>query len=195
MVGSLMFTPLLLLLPTTSVFYTFFTLIYSILSIVRLCLQYLILILQLFPYAEVALWLLQPKRFPSGVWFKALYASQNRHLGPSPLSITKYLQTLFDSRNKGSRESWHSMQTSQLSISDEMKVHENWQDGATTLVSTLGIETASLGTYVALYLSLELLFDFSMLCLLGQVVDEVVDDVHFGNMCGHYSHLCGGICH
>ena len=146
MVGSLMFTPLLLLLPTTSVFYTFFTLIYSILSIVRLCLQYLILILQLFPYAEVALWLLQPKRFPSGVWFKALYASQNRHLGPSPLSITKYLQTLFVSRKKGSRESWHSMQTSQFSISAEMKVHENWQDGATTLVSTLGIETASLGT-------------------------------------------------
>jgi len=150
-VGSLMFTPLLLLLPTTSVFYTFFTLIYSILSIVRLCLQYLILILQLFPYAEVALWLLQPKRFPSGVWFKALYASQNRHLGPSPLSITKYIQTLFDSPNKGSRESWHSMQTSQFSISAEMKVHENWQDGATTLVSTLGIETASLGELLALF--------------------------------------------
>lgn len=151
-VGSLMFTPLLLLLPTTSVFYTFFTLIYSILSIVRLCLQYLILILQLFPYAEVALWLLQPKRFPSGVWFKALDASQNRYLVPSPLSITKYLRTLFDSQDKGSRESWHSMQRNQFSISAEMKVHEYWQDGATTLVSALGIETASLGTFLSICL-------------------------------------------
>ena len=71
-VGSLMFTPLLLLLPTTSVFYIFFTMLYTSLSIVRLALQFFIAILHCFPYAQVATWLVQPRRFPSGIWFEVL---------------------------------------------------------------------------------------------------------------------------
>jgi hypothetical protein len=144
-VGSLMFTPLLLLLPTTSVFYTFFTLIYSVLSIVRLCLQYLILILQWFPYAEVALWLLQPKRFPSGVWFKALIADQQRHLGSSVMSATKYLAWEPSSFTSGSRSLWASMFRNGCTNSLAMKRLENLQGRPTTLLSTLGVETASLG--------------------------------------------------
>lgn len=111
--GSLMFTPLLLLLPTTSVFYTFFTLIYSMISIARLCLQYLILILQWFPYAEVALWLVQPRRFPSGIWFK----------------------TLHQAKPKGSNGLW--------SLAHPSSEH------CTTLVSSLGVETATIGTHTA----------------------------------------------
>lgn len=130
-VGSLMFAPLLLLLPTTSVFYTFFTLIYSIISIVRLCLQYLILILQWFPYVEVALWLLQPKRFPSGIWFKSLYAG---HL-PS-----KSLPTKSDSEINGSRGLWSLAHTNGGSTEPTDK--EEWK---TTLVSSLGVETAGIG--------------------------------------------------
>lgn len=145
MVGSLMFTPLLLLLPTTSVFYTFFTLIYSVLSIVRLCLQYLILILQWFPYAEVALWLLQPKRFPSGVWFKALIADQQRHLGSSVMSATKYLAREPSLLTSGSRSLWASVFSNECTNALAMNTRENLQGGPTTLLSTLGVETASLG--------------------------------------------------
>ncbi|KAH7286101.1 hypothetical protein KP509_33G058400 [Ceratopteris richardii] len=71
-VGSLMFTPLLLLLPTTSVFYIFFTMLFSSLSILRLLLQIFIAIVHCFPYAQVAIWLVQPRRFPSGIWFETL---------------------------------------------------------------------------------------------------------------------------
>lgn len=157
MVGSLMFTPLLLLLPTTSVFYTFFTLIYSVLSIVRLCLQYLILILQWFPYAEVALWLLQPKRFPSGVWFKALNADQQRHLGSSVMSATNYLAREPSSLASGSRSLWASLSRNGCTNSLAMKRLENLQGIPSTLLSTLGVETASLGNSSSLLVFCEML--------------------------------------
>ncbi|MCO5571652.1 hypothetical protein L7F22_025399 [Adiantum nelumboides] len=71
-VGSLMFTPLLLLLPTTSVFYIFFTMLFTSLSILRFSLQIFIAIVHCFPYAQVAIWLVQPRRFPSGIWLETL---------------------------------------------------------------------------------------------------------------------------
>eukprot|EP00250_Pteridium_aquilinum_P003546 c13855_g1_i2 orf=38-2389(+) len=71
-VGSLMFTPLLLLLPTTSVFYIFFTMLFTSLSIVRFSLQIFIAIVHCFPYAQVAIWLVRPRRFPSGIWLETL---------------------------------------------------------------------------------------------------------------------------
>lgn len=137
--GSLMFTPLLLLLPTTSVFYTFFTLIYSIISIVRLCLQYLILILQWFPYAEVALWLVQPRRFPSGIWFKTLHADQTKPSSNKPLPNGS-------GRANGSRGLWNLAHPNGTATADDSTEAENQQDAKTTLVSSLGVETAGIGT-------------------------------------------------
>lgn len=138
-VGSLMFTPLLLLLPTTSVFYTFFTLIYSIISIVRLCLQYLILILQWFPYAEVALWLFQPRRFPSGIWFKTLHAEQMKSSSSNLLS----------KRSNGSRGLWNLAHLSGTASADQSTEAENQQDEKSTLVSSVGVETAGIGELLA----------------------------------------------
>lgn len=137
--GSLMFTPLLLLLPTTSVFYTFFTLIYSIISIVRLCLQYLILILQWFPYAEVALWLVQPRRFPSGIWFKTLHADQTMP------SSSKFFSNRSGSEINGSSGLWNLAHPNGTATADSTEP-ENQQEGKTTLVSSLGVETAGIGT-------------------------------------------------
>lgn len=69
-VGSLMFTPLLLLLPTTSVYYTFFSMIFLTLSSAQVMLQYIVAIFHCFPLALVASWIMQPKQFPSGLWFQ-----------------------------------------------------------------------------------------------------------------------------
>ncbi|KAJ6795940.1 N-acetylglucosaminyl-phosphatidylinositol biosynthetic protein gpi1-like isoform X7 [Iris pallida] len=67
-VGSLLFTPLLLLLPTTSVFYMFFTILYTTISFICFMIEITISILRATPYAEVLLWL----RFPSGVWIEIM---------------------------------------------------------------------------------------------------------------------------
>ena len=139
-----MFTPLLLLLPTTSVFYTFFTLIYSIISIVRLCLQYLILILQWFPYAEVALWLVQPRRFPSGIWFKSLHVYQSKHL----LSSKSQLSRRSGSGLNGSSGLWNLAHPNGTALVDCTELPANQQEGKTTLVSSLGVETTGIGTRI-----------------------------------------------
>ncbi|KAL2649482.1 hypothetical protein R1flu_017610 [Riccia fluitans] len=76
LVGSLMFTPLLLLLPTTSVFYTFFSIIFMTISSVRLSIQYLVSIFLSFPFYEVATWFLHPKTFPSGVWLQMVHLKE-----------------------------------------------------------------------------------------------------------------------
>lgn len=145
-VGSLMFTPLLLLLPTTSVFYTFFTLIYSIISIVRLCLQYLILILQWFPYAEVALWLVQSRRFPSGIWFKSLHADRIKH----SWSSKSQLPSRSGSGINGSRGLWNLAHPNGTTPAASTELIENQQEEKTTLVSLLGVETAGIGTRISL---------------------------------------------
>ncbi|XP_078433749.1 N-acetylglucosaminyl transferase component family protein / Gpi1 family protein isoform X2 [Wolffia australiana] len=69
-VGSLLFTPNLLLLPTTSVFYIFFTIISSCISIVCIALEVCIAVLHATPYAEVFLWAFARSRFPSGLWLE-----------------------------------------------------------------------------------------------------------------------------
>ncbi|XP_020687201.1 uncharacterized protein LOC110103004 isoform X2 [Dendrobium catenatum] len=68
-VGSLLFTPFLLLLPTTSIFYIFFTLLSTTLILIRFSIEITISILHATPYAEILLWLARRRRFPSGIWF------------------------------------------------------------------------------------------------------------------------------
>ncbi|VFQ83351.1 unnamed protein product [Cuscuta campestris] len=69
-VGSLLFTPLLLLLPTVSAFYIFFTIINACISLICLVVELGIIIVRVTPYTKVALWLVRKKRFPSGIWFE-----------------------------------------------------------------------------------------------------------------------------
>ncbi|KAL5974576.1 hypothetical protein ACLOJK_031246 [Asimina triloba] len=81
-VGSLLFTPLLLLLPTTTVFYIFFSLMNVAVSFISFFIEVTISVLHATPYAEIFLWTWRPKRFPSGVWFQLLsdlMAEKNHH--------------------------------------------------------------------------------------------------------------------
>ncbi|KAH9539841.1 hypothetical protein CY35_15G078200 [Sphagnum magellanicum] len=154
--GSLMFTPLLLLLPTTSVFYTFFTLIYSVLSIIRLCLQYLILILQSFPYSQVVLWLFQPQMFPSGIWFQVVCMDHDVQMSSSFQSLpTKNGHRYHNTRrNCGLQETVASESSSYMNgVSEEGVLVTQAVCGkaqaTTTLASRLGVERASLGELLA----------------------------------------------
>lgn len=76
-VGSLMFTPLLLLLPTTSVFYVFFSILNSAISFIRLLIEVIISIIHATPYTKIFLWLVKRKRFPSGIWFEIISSHIN----------------------------------------------------------------------------------------------------------------------
>ncbi|PQP97887.1 N-acetylglucosaminyl-phosphatidylinositol biosynthetic protein gpi1 isoform X2 [Prunus yedoensis var. nudiflora] len=69
-VGSLLFTPLLLLLPTTSVFYIFFTIMNTTISLIYILIEITISVIHATPYIKIFLWLVMPKRFPSGIWFE-----------------------------------------------------------------------------------------------------------------------------
>ncbi|EFJ38063.1 hypothetical protein SELMODRAFT_437591 [Selaginella moellendorffii] len=68
-VASLMFTPLLLLLPTMSVFYTFFTILHASLTVPRFLLQIAVELIKTFPYVELWQWIVARQRLPSGLEF------------------------------------------------------------------------------------------------------------------------------
>lgn len=70
LVGSLLFTPILLLLPTTSAFYIFFTILHTTVCSVCIAVGAAISFVHATPYAKVFLWLKTRKRFPSGIFFK-----------------------------------------------------------------------------------------------------------------------------
>ncbi|CAH9107228.1 unnamed protein product [Cuscuta europaea] len=69
-IGSLLFTPLFLLLPTVTAFYIFFTIINASLGLICIVIDLGILVIHVTPYTKVALWLLRKKRFPCGIWFE-----------------------------------------------------------------------------------------------------------------------------
>ncbi|KAK3029964.1 hypothetical protein RJ639_038769 [Escallonia herrerae] len=69
-VGSLLFTPLLLLLPTTSVFYIFFTIMSTTISFLCMLIEVVIAVMHATPFAKIFLWLLTPRRFPCGIWLE-----------------------------------------------------------------------------------------------------------------------------
>ncbi|XP_051148677.1 phosphatidylinositol N-acetylglucosaminyltransferase subunit GPI1-like [Andrographis paniculata] len=71
-VGSLMFTPILLLLPTISVFYIFFTMLHTSVRFFCILIEATISIIHSTPYAKILLWLGRRKRFPSGIWFEVI---------------------------------------------------------------------------------------------------------------------------
>ncbi|KAL5760507.1 hypothetical protein ACOSP7_019015 [Xanthoceras sorbifolium] len=69
-IGSLVFTPLLLLLPTTSVFYIFFTMMNLSISLICILIEVTISVIHATPYINILLWLERRRRFPSGIWFE-----------------------------------------------------------------------------------------------------------------------------
>ena len=69
-VGSLLFTPLLLLLPTTSVFYMFFTILITAIAFTCILIEITISMIHSTPYIKIFLWLMRRRRFPSGIWFE-----------------------------------------------------------------------------------------------------------------------------
>ncbi|KAJ4834049.1 hypothetical protein Tsubulata_017212 [Turnera subulata] len=66
-VGSLLFTPLLLLLPTISVFYIFFTILTMGITLICVFIEVTISMIHGTPYVKVFLGLVRKRRFPSGI--------------------------------------------------------------------------------------------------------------------------------
>lgn len=79
-VGSLLFTPILLLLPTTSVFYIFFTIVKSTISFMCLAIEAIISLIHATPFLKILVWLMRPKRFPSGIWFDIKFYGSNSEM-------------------------------------------------------------------------------------------------------------------
>ncbi|CAN6898465.1 unnamed protein product [Brassica oleracea] len=76
-VGSLLFTPLLLLLPTTSVFFIFFTITSTSVNSICMLIEFAVSIIHATPYAEIMIWLVRRQRFPCGVWFEIEHYKKN----------------------------------------------------------------------------------------------------------------------
>lgn len=85
-VGALLFTPLLLLVPTTSVFYMFFTIMNTTTVLLCILIEVTISVIHATPYNEIFLWLLKRKRFPSGVWFEMI-CCRNTSTDTSSISL------------------------------------------------------------------------------------------------------------
>ncbi|KAL2320703.1 hypothetical protein Fmac_029672 [Flemingia macrophylla] len=82
-VGSLLFTPLLLLLPTTSVFYIFFSIVDTTVNLVCLLIEVTISVIHATPYTKIFLWLVRPGRFPSGIWLEIIGCQSDSTVSPS----------------------------------------------------------------------------------------------------------------
>eukprot|EP00898_Chlorokybus_atmophyticus_P000456 jgi/Chlat1/1410/Chrsp12S02058 len=72
LVGTLLFTPLLLLLPTTSVYYIFFSLLHMLIFIARTSLQLARAVVRSFPFFQALQYVWRPQSFPAGVWFELI---------------------------------------------------------------------------------------------------------------------------
>ncbi|KAJ4971589.1 hypothetical protein NE237_004688 [Protea cynaroides] len=80
-VGSLLFTPLLLLLPTTSVFYIFFAIMNTVICFICMFIEITVSILHAVPYAKIFLWAVRARRFPAGIWFEIISVQGSKELG------------------------------------------------------------------------------------------------------------------
>ncbi|XP_023768757.1 N-acetylglucosaminyl-phosphatidylinositol biosynthetic protein gpi1 isoform X1 [Lactuca sativa] len=95
-VGSLLFTPLLLLLPTTSAFYMSFTIMYTTIGFILMIIEVAISVIHATPYTKIFLWLLRPSRFPCGIWFQIFSVDLKESVGSDVLvsSLHSYSYSL-----------------------------------------------------------------------------------------------------
>lgn len=87
--GSLLFTLLLLLLPTTSVFYIFFSILNSTISLICILIEVIISVIHATPCIKIFLWLVGRRRFPSGIWFEIVSCRSNGIDSPGACSPDK----------------------------------------------------------------------------------------------------------
>ncbi|WVZ07350.1 hypothetical protein V8G54_020696 [Vigna mungo] len=87
-VGSLLFTPLLLLLPTTSVFYIFFSIVDTAINLICLLIEVTISIIHTTPYTKIFLWLVRRGRFPSGIWLEIIGCQSNSTVSAPSIDFT-----------------------------------------------------------------------------------------------------------
>ncbi|XP_057438015.1 N-acetylglucosaminyl-phosphatidylinositol biosynthetic protein gpi1 isoform X3 [Lotus japonicus] len=82
-VGSLLFTPLLLLLPTTSVFYIFFSIVDTTINLICILIEVTISVIHATPYIKIFLRLVKPGRFPSGIWLEIFGCESSSTVSPN----------------------------------------------------------------------------------------------------------------
>ncbi|KAJ7976697.1 N-acetylglucosaminyl-phosphatidylinositol biosynthetic protein gpi1 [Quillaja saponaria] len=110
-VGSLLFTPLLLLLPTTSVFYIFFSIVNTTINLICILIEVTISVIHATPYIKIFLWLVRPRRFPSGIWFEIVCCRSNDN-GYAEFDCADEIispSTTLPQRKDASRETFHSL--------------------------------------------------------------------------------------
>ena len=88
-VGSLLFTPLLLLLPT-SIFYSFFSIVNTTISLICILIEVAISVIHATPYIKIFLWLAMRKEFPSGILFEIVSCWSNLIDDPAICSPDKF---------------------------------------------------------------------------------------------------------
>lgn len=91
-VGSLLFTPLLLLLPTTSVFYIFFSIVDTTINLICILIEVTISIIHATPYIKIFLWLTRPARFPCGIWLE-ICDCQSNHTASTNLDLANEINS------------------------------------------------------------------------------------------------------
>ncbi|KAK9097391.1 hypothetical protein Sjap_022888 [Stephania japonica] len=101
-VGSLLFTPLLLLLPTTSVFYIYFTILDTTTSFICILIEVAISVIHATPYVEIFLWAVAPRMFPSGIWFQIISGSKINLVDSSEVRCST--ESCFSFANKQQRD-------------------------------------------------------------------------------------------
>ncbi|KAL6903615.1 hypothetical protein ACP4OV_004428 [Aristida adscensionis] len=93
-VGSLLFTPVLLLIPTTSVFYIFFSILTTTVTWLCVMLEIVISVIHSTPYAELILWVMRRKTFPAGLLFLHVPSSfEGDDLSGHPISDSNERKT------------------------------------------------------------------------------------------------------
>jgi len=97
-VGSLLFIPVLLLLPTTTIFYIFFTIMNSTINLFCVTVEITISLLHATPYAELFLWIFTKGRFPSGIWFEVVKSGKILN-DPSACSVTSVIRSSMHDRS------------------------------------------------------------------------------------------------
>lgn len=93
-VGSLLFTPVLVLLPTTSIFYIFFSMLSTAVICLCILLEITVSIIHSTPYAELIMWVARRQRFPTGLFFHpVMWSSVSAVDGDGLLSTKGYRKT------------------------------------------------------------------------------------------------------
>ena len=89
MLLDLLFTPLLLVLPT-SIFYSFFSIVNTTINLICVLIEVTISGIHATPYIKIFLWLAMRTGFPSGIWFEIVSCWSNLIDDPAICSPDKF---------------------------------------------------------------------------------------------------------